>query len=76
METCHLIKILKEFKFKHNVEIILEPGSAIAWETGDLYSEVLDIHESRGIKTVLINGLSNFGSKREVLINIFIRTQI
>ena len=52
-DTAHLIKILKSFKAKWGVDIILEPGSAIAWETGVLVSTVLDIHESRGVKTAI-----------------------
>ena len=54
-DTEHLIKILKAFKEKWKVEVILEPGSAIAWETGVLVSSVLDIHESRGIKTAIMD---------------------
>ena len=54
-DIAHLIKILKAFKNKWNVEVILEPGSAIAWETGVLVSTVLDIHESRGIKTAIVD---------------------
>ena len=53
--TEHLIQILKDFKNKWRVKIILEPGSAIAWETGVLVSTVLDIHESRGIKTAIMD---------------------
>jgi carboxynorspermidine decarboxylase len=34
----HLIHLLKNFKDKYNVKVILEPGSAIAWETGVLVS--------------------------------------
>ena len=51
----HLVKILKAFKAKYDLEIILEPGSAIAWETGDLMASVLDIHESRGVKTAILD---------------------
>ena len=54
-DTAHLIKILKAFKKKWNVEIILEPGSAIAWEAGVLVSTVLDVHESRGVKTAIMD---------------------
>ena len=42
-DTDHLIKVLKNFKEKYNVNIILEPGSAIAWQTGDLVSNIIDI---------------------------------
>ncbi|EDZ62701.1 carboxyspermidine decarboxylase [Sulfurimonas gotlandica GD1] len=38
-----LIKIIKDFKSKYNVEVYLEPGEAIGWETGVLVSSVLDI---------------------------------
>ena len=49
----HLIKVLKAFKEKYDVQVILEPGSAIAWETGYLVSEVLDIVENGGVKTAI-----------------------
>ncbi len=51
----HLIAVLKSFKEKYNVEIILEPGSAIAWETGYLVTQVLDIVENGGVKTAIID---------------------
>ncbi len=38
-----LINILKDFKMRHNLEIFLEPGEAIALNTGVLVAEVLDI---------------------------------
>lgn len=54
-DVDHLIRILKEFRQKHNVEVILEPGSAIAWETGDLVSRVLDIVTNKGIRTAILD---------------------
>ncbi|WP_291862531.1 carboxynorspermidine decarboxylase [Marinilabilia sp.] len=51
----HLIKILKTFKEKWDLHIILEPGSAFAWETGVLISEVVDIVENHGIRTAILN---------------------
>ena len=51
----HLIQVLLKFKQKHNLEIILEPGSAFAWEIGDLVTRVLDIVDHRGVKTILID---------------------
>lgn len=51
----HLIQILKDFKLKYNVKVILEPGSAIAWETGVLISTVKDIVEHKGVKTAILN---------------------
>ncbi|NOR55669.1 MAG: carboxynorspermidine decarboxylase [Sulfurovum sp.] len=38
-----LIRLIKEFKAKYNVEVYLEPGEAIGWETGTLVTSVLDI---------------------------------
>lgn len=54
-DTAHLINLLQAFNKKHQVEIILEPGSAIVWETGYLLSTVLDIHESGGVKTAILD---------------------
>lgn len=51
----HLIQLLKAFKQKYSVKVILEPGSAIAWETGVLVSTVKDIVEHRGIKTAILD---------------------
>ena len=38
-----LIRLIRNFKKKYNVEVYLEPGEAIGWETGTLHSTVLDI---------------------------------
>ena len=38
-----LINLIKNFKNKYNVEVYLEPGEAISWETGTLITTVLDI---------------------------------
>jgi carboxynorspermidine decarboxylase len=51
----HLIKTLKTFREKWNLHIILEPGSAFAWETGVLVSEVVDIVENHGFQTAILN---------------------
>jgi len=51
----HLIKILIDFKNKYDVEIILEPGSAFAYQTGYLVSTILDIVENNGIKTAILD---------------------
>ena len=50
-----LIEVLKTFKKKWDVKVILEPGSGIAWQTGDLLSTVLDITENNGIKTAILD---------------------
>ena len=38
-----LIKLIKNFREKYGVEVYLEPGEAVGWETGVLVSSVLDI---------------------------------
>lgn len=66
-DTAHLVGILKAFKNRYpHLAVILEPGSAIAWETGFLYSTVLDIHESRGVRT-LITDISFTGHMPDTL---------
>jgi carboxynorspermidine decarboxylase len=51
-----LINALKSFKKRHShLDLILEPGSAVGWDTGILVSKVLDIVENHGIKTVMID---------------------
>lgn len=55
-DISRLTKALKAFKRRHpHLEVILEPGSAIAWETGELVSTVLDIVESGGVKTAIVD---------------------
>jgi len=55
-DTDHLITLLGAFKAKYpNLEIILEPGSAFAWQTGFLLTTVVDIVENHGIKTAIID---------------------
>ena len=50
----HLISVLRNFKLKYpNLRIILEPGSAVAWQTGPLISEVVDIVENDGKIAIL-----------------------
>jgi len=38
-----LISLIKNFKEKYDVEVYLEPGEAIGWQTGPLITTVLDI---------------------------------
>ena len=38
-----LISLIKDFKERYNIEVYLEPGEAIGWETGPLIATVLDI---------------------------------
>ena len=55
-DTAHLINLLRGFKQRHpGLEIILEPGSAFAWQTGTLVSTIVDIVENHGIKTAILD---------------------
>jgi carboxynorspermidine decarboxylase len=52
----HLIGVLKAFKAKYpHLQLILEPGSAFAWQTGVLTSTVVDVVENQGIKTAMLD---------------------
>lgn len=51
-----LINILQDFRRRYpNLKVILEPGSAFAWQTGPLVSQVVDIVEDHGIRTAILN---------------------
>lgn len=51
-----LVETLRAFhtRFPH-LKIILEPGSAFAWQTGSLVSHVVDIVENAGVKTAILD---------------------
>jgi carboxynorspermidine decarboxylase len=38
-----LISLIKNFKKKYNVEVYIEPGEAVGWQSGPLVASVLDI---------------------------------
>ena len=39
-----LIRVIRDFKARHNnIEVYLEPGEAVGWQTGSLVATVLDI---------------------------------
>lgn len=51
-----LVEILTAFKQRHpHISIILEPGSAFTWRTGDLITSVVDVVENQGISTAIID---------------------
>jgi carboxynorspermidine decarboxylase len=55
-QVDHLIQVLKNFKSKYpHLHIILEPGSAVGWQTGFLKSTVLDIVHSAGIDVAILD---------------------
>ena len=51
-----LINTIKSFHNRYPwLRLIMEPGSAFAWETGTLVAKVVDIVENGGIKTAILN---------------------
>lgn len=55
-DVDHLIRVLQGFRARYpHLQVILEPGSAIAWETGVLVSTVLDIVKNKGIRTAILD---------------------
>jgi carboxynorspermidine decarboxylase len=51
----HLISLIKRLRETYNIEIILEPGSAIGWQTGYLTSTVLDIVDAQGVDVAILD---------------------
>lgn len=53
-DTDHLVQLLADFRRRHpNLEVILEPGSAFMWRTGDLIASVVDIVTNDGVSTAI-----------------------
>lgn len=51
-----LIDMMRKFHQRYPwLKVILEPGSAFAWQTGELYANVVDIVEDHGILTAVLN---------------------
>lgn len=51
-----LIRVLRGFRERHpDLEVVLEPGAAIAWRTGPLISSVLDIIERGGVRIAMLD---------------------
>ena len=51
-----LVNLLQGFRRRYPwLKVVLEPGSAFAWQTGPLVSQVVDIVENRGIRTAILN---------------------
>lgn len=52
----HLIGTLKAFRARHpNLEVILEPGSAVGWRTGWLVSTVQDMFPSGDVTVLMLD---------------------
>lgn len=54
-DTDHLIRLLQDFRKRTGLHLILEPGSAFAWETGELVSTVEDVVENQGVRTAILD---------------------
>lgn len=55
-DTAHFISLMKSLHQEYpHLQLIIEPGSAFTWQTGDLVTEVLDIVEDAGISTAIID---------------------
>ena len=51
-----LIQILRSLKERYpHLQLILEPGSAFAWQTGCLVSHVVDVVENYGVRTAILD---------------------
>ena len=51
-----LVRIIRDLRMRYpNLRVILEPGSAFAWQTGPLVSSVVDIVENHGTRTAILD---------------------
>ena len=55
-DVPRLVGLLRGFRERYPwLKVILEPGSAFAWQTGCLRSQVMDVVEDCGIRTAILN---------------------
>ncbi len=55
-DVQRLIHVLKEFRQRHpHLEVVLEPGSAIAWRSGPLIASVLDVVTRGAIRIAILD---------------------
>ena len=55
-DVALLIRLMKDFRQRYPwLKVILEPGSAFAWQTGPLVAHVVDIVEDKGIRTAILD---------------------
>ena len=55
-DVALLIRMMQDFHRRYPwLKVILEPGSAFAWQTGPLVSHVVDIVEDKGIRTAILD---------------------
>lgn len=52
----HAIELLKAFHDRHpHIQLLMEPGSAIAWETGFLIGKILDLIPTNDVVNVMLD---------------------
>lgn len=54
-DVDHLINMIKGIRETYDIDVILEPGSGVAWETGYLVSTVEDIFDSDGVMVAILD---------------------
>ena len=55
-DVARLIQLMKDFRKRYpHLKVILEPGSAFAWQTGPLVAQVVDVVEDKGLRTAILN---------------------
>ncbi|MCM1369104.1 MAG: carboxynorspermidine decarboxylase [Candidatus Amulumruptor caecigallinarius] len=55
-DTEHLVRIINRIHEMYpHLELIIEPGSAFTWQTGNLVTQVLDVVEDAGVRTAIID---------------------
>ncbi len=55
-DTDRLVEIIQGFRNRYPwLEVILEPGSAFTWRTGDLVASVVDTVENQNVRTAIID---------------------
>lgn len=55
-DTEHLIRIINDFRSRYPyLQVILEPGSAFTWRTGDLITSVVDVVTNDGVATAIVD---------------------
>lgn len=55
-DVDRLVNLLRTLKTRYpHLHVILEPGSAFAWQTGPLLASVVDVVENKGIRTAILD---------------------
>ncbi|MDE6655098.1 MAG: carboxynorspermidine decarboxylase, partial [Muribaculaceae bacterium] len=52
----HLVRLIRSFRERYpHLQVILEPGSAFTWRTGDLITSVVDVVINDGVSTAIVD---------------------